>query len=75
MHSMKTIGTSTINILGIYHPAHSVGQKITNAVFFNDLTEILTDWMATYRNIIIRGDFNMHRDNIDIPSDTEAKIF
>ena len=69
---MTTIGISTLNILGIYHPSYSAGQKITNAMFLDDLTEYLTDWMASYRNIIICGDFNIHIDNL---SDTEAHIF
>ena len=34
--------------------------------------EFLTDRMASFRNIIICSDFNIHIDN---PSDTEAKIF
>ena len=75
VHWMTTAGTSTINILGIYHPPYSMGQKITNTMFLDDLTEFLTDWMATYRNIIVCGDFNMHIDNIDNPTDTEAQIF
>ena len=71
-HWMTTIGTSTLNILGIYHPPYSTGQKITNAMFLDDLMEFLTDWMASYRNIIICSDFNIHKDNF---SDTEAQIF
>ena len=67
-----TIGTSNINILGIYHPPYSKGQKITNAMFLDDLTEFLTDWVVSYRNIIICSDFNIHIDN---PSDTEAQFF
>ena len=69
---MTTVGTSTINILGIYHPPYSVGQKITNIMFLDDLTEFLTHWMVTYRNILVCSDFNMHIDN---PTDTEAQIF
>ena len=38
-HWMKTIGTSTLNILGIYDPLYSAGQKITNAMFLDGLTE------------------------------------
>ena len=30
---MTTIGNSTLNILGIYHPPYSVGQNITNVMF------------------------------------------
>ena len=46
-HWMTTIGTSTLNILGIYHPPYSTGQKITNAMFLDNLTEFLTDWVAS----------------------------
>ena len=68
---MTTIGNSTLNIQGIYHPPYSVGQNITNAMFLDYLTGFRTDWMASYRNVIICGDFNMHIDN---PSDMEAQI-
>ena len=70
-HWMTTIGTGTLNILGIYHPPYSTGEKITNAVFLDDLMEFLRDWMASYRNIIMCGDFNLHINN---PSDTKVKI-
>ena len=71
VHWMTTISTITLNILVIYHPPYSTSQKITNAMFLDDLTEFLTDWMASYRNIIICSDFNIH---IDYPTDTEAQI-
>ena len=38
----------------------------------DDLTKFLTDWMASYRHVIICSDFNIHIHN---PSDTEAQIF
>ena len=41
-------------------------------MFTDDLTDYLTEWMASYRNIIICGDFNMHIDNL---TDIEAQIF
>ena len=41
-------------------------------MFIDDLTEHLTDWMPSYRNILICGDFNIH---IDDPNDTEVQIF
>ena len=69
---MTRIGNNTLNILGIYHPPYSVGQNITNVMFLDDLTEFLTDLMASYRNILICGDFNMHIDNT---SDMEVQIF
>ena len=41
-------------------------------MFLDDLTDILTEWMASFRNLIICWDFNIH---IDDPNDTEAQIF
>ena len=41
-------------------------------MFIGDLTDYLTDWMASNRNIIICGDFNVHIDNL---TDIEAQIF
>ena len=72
VHWRTTIGNYTLNILVLYHPPYSARQKITNTMFIDDLTEYLTDWMASYRNILICGDFNIH---IDDPNDTEAQIF
>ena len=70
-HWMTTIGNYTLNILGLYHPPYSVRQKISNTMFIDDLTDYLTDWMASFRDILICGDFNIH---IDDPSDTEVQI-
>ena len=69
---MITIGNSTLNICGIYHPPYSISQKITNSMFLDDLPDYLTEWIAFFRNIIICGDFNIH---IDDPSDTKVQIF
>ena len=33
-HWMITIGKSTLNILGIYHPPYFISQKITNSMFW-----------------------------------------
>ena len=71
-HWMITIQNSTLNIFGIYHPPYSISQKITNYMFLDDLTDYLTEWMVSFRNIIICGEFNIH---IDDPNDTEAQIF
>ena len=56
--------TTPLNILVLYHPTYSARQKITNTMFIDDLTEYLTDWMASYRNILICGDFNIHIDDL-----------
>ena len=39
-HWMTTVGNSTSNILGIYHPPYSVDQNITNVMFLDDLTRV-----------------------------------
>ena len=41
-------------------------------MFIDDLTNYLTDWMASHRNIIICGDFNIYIDDL---TDIEAQIF
>ena len=41
-------------------------------VFLDELTELLTDWLISYMNVIIYGDFNLHINN---PSDKEAQSF
>ena len=70
-HWMTTIANYTINILGLYHPSYSARQKITNTVFIDDLADYLMDWLVSFRNILICGDFNIH---IDDPNDTEVQI-
>ena len=56
-HWRPTTGIKTLNILDLYHPPYSARQKITNAMFIDDLTNYLTDWMAFHRIIIICEDF------------------
>ena len=68
-HWMTTIGNYTLNILALYHLPYSVRQKIANKMFIDDLTDYLMDLLASFRNILICGDFNIH---IDDPNDTEA---
>ena len=71
-HWRITIRNKTLNILGLYHAPYSVRQKIINSLFIDDLTDYLTDWMASQRNIIICGDFNIHINDL---MDIEAQIF
>ena len=59
-----TIGNNTLNILCLYHLPYSVRQKITKSMSIDDLTNYLTKWMASYRNIIICGIFNMYIDDL-----------
>ena len=60
----------TINILGIYHPPPK--QHLTNAIFLDELMELLTTRLPNMENAIILGDFNMH---IEDTNDYNSKIF
>ena len=41
-------------------------------MFIDDLTDYLAEWMASYRDIIICGDFNMHINDL---TDIGAQLF
>ena len=71
-HRMSSKGNSTLNLKSIYHPPYPVNQRITNSMFLDDLTDHLTEWMASVRNIVICRDFNIHINDINDP---EAQIF
>ena len=55
-----------------FETPYCINQKITNSTFLGDLTDYLTELMASFRNIIICRDFKIH---IDDPSDTKSQIF
>ena len=68
---MASIGNHTLNLLGIYHQNYSTGQRVTNVMFLDGLTEKLTEWMSSFKNIFIGGDINIHMDD---KNDAEAQI-
>ena len=59
-----------INIFGIYQPPPK--QHLTNAIFLDELTELLTTRLPNIENPIILGVFNMH---IEDTNDYNSKIF
>ena len=65
--SMKN---KSINILGIYHPPPK--QHLTNAIFLDELTELLTTRLPNIENPIILGDFSIH---IGDTNDYNSKTF
>ena len=69
---MMSIENITLNMLGTYIPSYLTSQTITNSMFLDDLTNHLTEWMSSFKNIFIGGDFNIHIDNMDDP---DAQIF
>ena len=55
-----TIGTSTLSILGVYHP------PITNNYrFIDDLTDKIMEELSQHENMVIAGDLNIHWDYLD----------
>ena len=65
-----SIRNKTINVLGIYHPPPK--WQLTNAIFLDELTELLTTRLPNMENAIILGDCNMH---IEDTNDYNSKIF
>ena len=68
---------------GIYRKSHfkftryisptllDMGQRITDSMFLDDLTDHLTEWMSSFKNMFIGGDFNIHIDDMNDPRSTD----
>ena len=56
--------------MGIYHLAP--GNDTTNAMFTDDITDLLADKIVKYNNIVMLGDLNMH---VDDPTNADSHIF
>ena len=56
--------------MGIYHPPPS--NDTTNAMFIDEITELLAGRIVKYNNMVILGDLNMHVD--DLPN-ADSYIF
>ena len=65
-----SIKNKTIHILGIYQPPPK--QYLTNAIFLDELMELLTTRLPNIENAIIWGDFIIH---IEDTNDYNSKIF
>ena len=57
-------------IIGIYHPPP--GNNITNAVFIDEITELLANRITKYNNMVILGDLYIHINGL---SNTDSHIF
>ena len=63
----KTILQSKpLYIMGIYHPSPS--NDTTNAMFIDEITELLEGMIGKDNNMVILGDLNMHIDDLTIAS-------
>ena len=65
-------GTVINNIITIYHPPYSDINQSTNAMFLDDLTDILEKHLMSLSNIMVAGDFNLH---IDKKTDPDVNLF
>ena len=60
MHKNKPI-----HIIRIYHPPPSMTNNTSNAMFVDDLTELITKRVPNQQNAVILGDFNIHMDKLE----------
>ena len=59
------LGTVTSNIISIYHPPYSNMNQSTNAMFLHDQADIFEKHIMSLSNIVMKGDFNLHMDEMD----------
>ena len=74
-----TICNKTIHLVGIYHPPPSTTNRTTTSMFIDEITDLLTDIVPKYSNLIILGDVNINTENVPNPdtvifSDTMAAL-
>ena len=55
-----TTGTSTLSILGIYHPPDTNNYKL-----IDDLMDTIMEKLSQHENMVVAGDLNIHWDNLD----------
>ena len=61
-------GNCNLTVLGIYHPPANKKANTQDAVFVEELINLLTDLLLNHSNIIIIGDFNMHWNKPEDPN-------
>ena len=62
-----TIHNRTIHLVGIYHPPPSTTNRMTTRMFIDEITDLLTDIIPKYSNLILLGDFNISTENAPNP--------
>ena len=67
-----TIHNKTIHLVGIYHPLPSTIKRTTTSMFIHEITDLLTDTVPKYPNLIILGDFNIGTEKV---SNADTVIF
>ena len=62
-----TARNKAIHLVGIYHPPPSTTNRTTTGMFIDEITEVLTDIVPKYPNLIILGDFNISTEKVTSP--------
>ena len=55
-----TIGTSTLSILGVYHPPDTNNYK-----FIDNLMDKIMEELSQHENMVVADDLNIHCDDLD----------
>ena len=63
-------GSTHCTLLGVYHISVGTQQGITNSIFIDDLSGLLTEVVSNQSSLIILGDINIHLNKLE---NTDAK--
>ena len=66
------IANKTVHIMGTYHPPKSISNQSTMNLFFEELSDYLTENINKYEELIILGDTNIH---CDLKTDYDTVAF
>ena len=65
------LGSRVHTIIGMYHPPQSIDQQFKNSNFIDQFTDLLTEELPSYQDLIIMGHINIHiNDNEDQDAQT-----
>ena len=67
-----TLANKTVHIMGIYHPSGNISNKSTMNLFFEELSDYLTENINKHEELIILGDTNI---NYDLKTDNYTVAF
>ena len=62
-----TICDKMIHLMGIYHSPPSSTNKTTTSMFIDEITNLLSDIIPKYSNLISFGDFSISTENVSNP--------
>ena len=57
------LGSTHCTILGAYHTPQGTHNGLTNNIFLDDITNLLTEVSSRFNNIILLDDLNIHKEN------------